>query len=160
MNKSQAILDYLLTCEDISNSPLYFNFVSAKDGTKQLMTLSNDTVIETPYIDGTVKKRYQITIVDFRSISTNPVVKLPGFSNENIVDLEDVQHLIDWINNQDMLHNYPDFGDGCEVDRISTTTSNPRLDSIDVSVSPPLARYSFTITIDYLDSSNKVWGRK
>ena len=82
MDKNQAVIDYLLTCEDIQNSPLYFNFINAKDGTKQLLTLSNDKNIQKPYVDGSVEKRYQLTIQDYRSISSNALVNIPGFCNE------------------------------------------------------------------------------
>lgn len=158
MDKNQAVIDYLLTCEDIQNSPLYFNFINAKDGTKQMLTLSNDKNIQKPYIDGSVEKRYQLTIQDYRSISNNPLAKVPGFSNENVDDFKDVQDLLDWIKVQNKNKIFPDFGQDCIIDDISTTTDNPRLDQIDASVSPPLARYSFTITINYLDISDRIWG--
>lgn len=157
MDKNQAVIDYLLTCEGIKNSPLYFNFINAKDGTKQFLTLSNDKNIQKPYIDGSVEKRYQLTIQDFRSISINPLVKVPEFSNENVSDFDDVQALLDWIKVQNKNKTFPDFGQNCIIDEISTTTDNPRLDQIDATVNPPLARYSFTITINYLDISDRIW---
>ena len=157
MDKNQAVIDYLLTCEAIKDSPLYFNFVNARDGVKQLIILSNDKNVQSPYIDGSVLKQYQCTIQDFRSVSENPVVKIEGYGNENVVDLNDVQILLDWIKEQNKNKNYPDFGGECIIDEISTTTDNPRLDQIDASVTPPLARYSFTITIIYLDTSEKMW---
>lgn len=157
MDKNQAVIDYLLTCEGIKNSPLYFNFINAKDGAKQLITLSNDKNIQKPYVDGSVMKRYQLTVQDYRAISSNAIVKQVGFANENVDDFSDVQALLDWIKVQNTSKVFPDFGGNCIIDEISTTTDNPRLDQIDASVTPPLARYSFTITINYLDISERVW---
>lgn len=160
MDKNQAVIDYLLTCEDIQNSPLYFNFINAKDGTKQLLTLSNDKNIQKPYVDGSVEKRYQLTIQDYRSISSNALVNIPGFCNKNVDDFKDVQALLDWIKVQNQKGIFPNFGQECIIDEILTTTDNPRLDSIDASTSPPLARYSFTITINYLDISGRIWSKE
>lgn len=157
MDKNQAVIEYLLTCEGIRGSPLYFNFINAKDGAKQLITLSNDKSVHKPYIDGSEKKQYQLTIQDFRSISENALAKAAGLNNENVDDFQDVQTLLDWIKTRNKNKSFPDFGNDCIIDEISTTTDNPRLDWIDVSVNPPLARYSFTITIDYLDISERIW---
>ena len=51
-DKNKAIIDYLLTCNDIRNSSLYFNFINAKDDTKQIIADSNDVGLDTHYIDG------------------------------------------------------------------------------------------------------------
>lgn len=157
MDKNQAVIDYFLTCDQIKDSPLYFNFVNAKDGTKHFLTLSQDKNIHEPYIDGSMLKRYSVTVQDFRSVSINPLVKMPQLVNENIADFADVQALIDWIAEQNKAKVFPDFGEDCIVENIQTTTDNPRLDQIDVTVSPPLARYSFTVQVNYVDYSDKLW---
>lgn len=156
MDKNQAVIDYLLTCDGIRDSTLYFNFVNAKDGAIQFLPLSSDRSVQKPYIDGSVEKRYQITIQDFRSISDNPLVK-SFTTNENVADFQDVQTLIDWINEQNEIRRFPDFGEDCVIDSIAATSDTPRLDQIDATVSPALARYSITITINYLDISKRNW---
>ena len=157
IDKNNAMLQYLLTCEPINGSTLYFNFANAKDAITQFITLSNDRNIDTPYIDGSVRKRYALTVMSWLSISDNPIVKVEGFDNENISDIAEVQTLMDWINEQETLKNYPDFGEDIEVEAIRTTSNNPRLDEIDATSSPALARYSFTIQVDYIDYSLKLW---
>lgn len=159
MDKNQAVIAWLLQCEGIKDSPLYFNITKAKNGVKGLITLSNDTSINKPYIDGSVLKRYQLTVQDFRSVSENALVRLPDkiALNENVNDFDDVQALLDWIKEQNEKRSYPDFGGECVIEDVSTTTDNPRLDQIDATVTPPLARYSFTITIQYLDISKRNW---
>ena len=119
--------------------------------------MSQDKMIDTPYIDGAVKKRYSLTIISYLSISSNPIVKVAGYTNENVSDMGEVQALIDWIATQDEARNYPDFGDDCEVESIATTTNNPILDVVDATKTPPLAKYTFTIQVEYIDKSKCIW---
>lgn len=157
VDKNSAMIEYLLTCQDIASSTLYFNFANIKDSITQFITLAQDVAIDTPFIDGSVRKRYSLTVISFLSISDNPIVKVAGFSNENVTDMAEVQALIDWIAEQDSIRNYPNFGEHCECESIKTTTNNPMLDQIDATKTPPLAKYTFTIQVDYIDSSKKIW---
>ena len=157
INKNQAVIDYLITCPTILNSPLYFNFINAKNDTNQLLTVSNDQYTNVSYIDGSVKRIYTFTILTFKSAADIAVVKASGYPNENLSDMHDIQALIDWIKEQEELHNYPDFGEDCIVESITPTTDEPNFDGIDEQVSPPLAVYSTSIQIEYLDMSKKIW---
>jgi len=157
INKNQAVIDYLITCPTILNSPLYFNFINAKNDTNQLLTVSNDQYTNVSYIDGSVKRIYTFTILTFKSAADIAVVKASGYPNENLSDMHDIQALIDWIKEQEELHNYPDFGEDCIVESITPTTDEPNFDGIDEQVSPPLAVYSTSIQIEYLDISKKIW---
>lgn len=158
VDKNQAVIDYIVTCPTIRDSTLYFNLINAEDGTSQFVTQSNERYASKRYIDGSILKIYSFTMIMNKSIADIAVVKLIGYSNENISDMSDVQALIDWISEQEDIHNYPDFGEDCIVEQISTTTDNPNFDGIDDQVSPPLAVYSVTIEIEYLDKSKKLWG--
>ena len=157
IDKNQAVIDYLIQCPTILNSPLYFNFINAKDDTNQFVTQSNERYASKRYIDGSVMKIYSFTIILFKSAADIAVVKASGYPNENISDMVDIQALIDWVKEQEDLHNYPNFGEDCIVDEIYTTTDNPNFNGIDDQVSPPLATYSITIEIQYLDVSKKLW---
>ena len=156
-DKNQAMVNYFLTCEPIYQSTLYFNFANIKDAAKQFITQSNDININTPYVDGAVKKRYSMTITSFTSISNNPIIKVAGYDNENITDLAEVQALIDWIAEQNEISHFPEFGDNIDIEEIRTTSSNPRLDSIDATSTPAIARYSFTVQVDYIDRTKVIW---
>lgn len=162
VDKNTAVINYLLTCPAIAENPVFFNFIQAQDGTKDIVTIANDKIIQRPYIDGSVQKRYMFTIQDFRSISPNPLAFMPGeppvlYNNENVEDMLDVQGIIDWIETQDSIHTYPDFGSDCIIEKISTTTDNPNLNGIDNNVSPALAKYSITVQIDYIDNTNVIF---
>lgn len=157
VNKNQAVIDYIITCPTIYNSPLYFNFINAQNGTNQFLTVSNDQYTNTSYIDGSVKRLYTFTILTFKSAADIALVALPNYPNENISDMHDVQSLIDWIKEQNELQNFPDFGEDCIVESIKPTTDEPNFDGIDEQVQPPLAVYSTSIQIEYLDISKKIW---
>ena len=157
VDKNQAVIDYIIQCPEIVNSPLYFNFLNANDGTNQFLTQTSERYGSKRYIDGSILKIYSFMIVAFKSTADIAVVKLDGYPNENISDMADIQALIDWIQEQEDLHNYPNFGEDCLVEEISTTSENPHFDGIDEQVSPPLAIYSVTIEIKYLDVSKVIW---
>lgn len=160
VDKNNAMIEYLLTCEPIKESQLYFNFANIKDAITQFVTLTNDVNINTPYIDGSVKKRYSLTVQSFLSISDNPIRKVAGFDNENVSDMAEVQALLDWVTEQEEIHNYPDFGEDCVGEEIRVTSNNPRLDGINAELNPPLARYSFTIQYEYIDYSKVIWDKE
>lgn len=157
MDKNQAVIDYLLTCPSIASNPVFFNAIQAKDNTKEIVTMANDRAMQTPYIDGSVLKRYTFTIVDFRSITYNALVTVPGYTNENVEDMLDVQGVIDWIEEQNDDRNFPNFGSDCEIDSIRTATDNPNLNGLDTTVTPVLAKYSIAVQIDYLDNSKRLY---
>ena len=157
IDKNQAIIDFLLQCPDIANSELYFNFINAEDDNKQIITESNDKFSNRSYIDGSVLKQYTFTLIDFKSITDSALVLIQDYPNENVVDVSDVQTLINWINEQNKLQNFPDFGEDCEIQSIETTSENPRFEGINTEVTPILAMYSISIRIEYIDNSEKLW---
>jgi len=157
MDKNQAIIDYLIQCPYIQNSPLYFNLVNARNDDVQIITSSEDVTTRTPYIDGSIPKKYTFTLITFKSITDMAVVKDSQHVNENVDDLADVQSLLDWIHEQEDAHNYPDFGDDCYIDDIQTTTDEPQFDGINDELTPPLAMYSISIIVNYIDTHKVLW---
>jgi len=159
-DKNLAIIDYLLTCDFIKSTSLYFNFINAKDDTKQIIADANDVYLNRTYIDGSVLKQYQCTLVNFKSLSTKPIPRALGYEDENVTDLSTIQSIVDWIAEQNDKQIYPNFGDDCIVEAIRTTSNNPNLDGIDASTTPALAKYSITIQVDYLDTSKVIWNKE
>ena len=166
MDKNQAVIDFMLNCPAIRDNPLFFNAIKAQDENKEIITIANDRSMHTPFIDGSVLKRFSFTIVDFRSISYNPIPKnliIPGlttepeYKSENVEDMLDVQGIIDWIEEQKDAGNYPDFGNDCIIDDMATASDNPNLNGIDTGGTPALAKYSITVIITYLDNSKKIF---
>jgi PhoPQ-activated pathogenicity-related protein len=159
VDKNQAIIDFLLNCPQIAYNPVFFNAINAKDNDKQIITQANDVSLNSKYIDGSILKRYIFTLIDFRSVIYQPLPKVEGYMNENVEEMLDVQSIMDWVNEQADLQNYPDFGENCIIDSMSTTSDNPNLNGIDTNVTPALAKYSMSIQIDYLDTSKAVWSK-
>lgn len=155
VDKNQAVIDFLLTCPAIRDSYLYFNFTQADDNNKQILTLANEKALHKQYIDGTVDKQYTFTLIDFKAVTPKPIVE--GKTDENVDDMVQVQEIIDWVMEQEDLHNYPNFGETCKIDSMRALTDNPNLNGIDSTIAPALAKYSVSIQIDYLDISKKVW---
>lgn len=157
VDKNQAVIDFLITCPAIQSSPLYFNFINAKNDNKQVVTVANDKRLNRSYVDGSELKRYTFTLIDFKSIAYRAIVKQSGYSDENVEDMLQVQSIIDWITEQEKLKNYPDFGEDCIIDSMQALTDNPNLNGIDSNVTPALAKYSVSIQIEYLDVSGVIW---
>lgn len=156
MDKNAAIVDYLMNCPVIKNNPVFFNFANIASNNKQLVTMATDKAVERPYIDGSVLKRYTFTIIDYRSIVYQALTGSTS-QNENIEKMLDVQSIIDWIEEQNDLRNFPDFGDTCEIDEILALTDTPNLNGVDSSKSPSIAKYSVAIRVQYLDKSKMIW---
>lgn len=157
VDKNQAVIDFLLECPAIQSSPLYFQFINAKDDNKQIVTIGNERLLHRPFIDGSIAKRYTFTVIDFKSITYNAIPKGLNGTNENVEEMFEVQSIIDWVDEQATLRNYPDFGEDCEIDDIRALSDNPNLNGVDTSVQPALAKYSVSIQIDYTDNSKLIW---
>lgn len=157
VDKNQAVIDFLFQCPQVQNNPLFFNFIEAKDNNKQLLPLANDKMLDKTFIDGSVMKRFTFTLIDYKSIAYQAVVNQSGYMNENVEELFDAQAIIDWVAEQAQSRNYPDFGDQCEIEDMLVLTDNPNLNGVDASTKPSLAKYSFSIRIDYIDTSGKIW---
>lgn len=155
MDKNQAITDFFQTYADISDNPLFFNFGDIENNAYQLNVSTNDISLNRKYIDGSELRRYTIYVDNFKSVSTIPVVE--GRPTENLADMQEVQNLLDWIIEQADNHNYPDFGEDCIIDSMSSLTTEPALVGIDSTMNPPIAIYRIVIRIDYIDTSKKLW---
>ena len=171
-SKEEAVLNFLFQCPQIRDNPLFFNFINAKDGNKQIVTMGNESSIHRPYIDGSVLKRYTFTLVDFRSATYQPVPKVVAtttttttttsetpptpIQNENVEEFLDVQGILDWVTQQADNRQFPDFGQNYIIDSMKALTDNPVLNGVDTQIKPALAKYSFSIQIDYIDYSKAI----
>lgn len=156
MNKAKAVLSFLTTYEGIETSPIFVNFINAKNDDVQLLTSENDTATNRKFVDGSVMKRYIFSIVITKSITSLAIAK-DALMSENIDDLADMQQFMDWVNEQGDNQNYPDFGEDCNIEDMHTTAENPSIDGINTEANPALALYSMEIRIDYIDYSKVIW---
>lgn len=157
MDKNTAVVNFLLTCPYVQESPLFYNFGQAESDNKQIITVANDVKLNVPFIDGSVRKRYTFTIIDYKAVAYRAISSRTGASDENLDGVLEAQQLIDWIDEQAEARNYPDFGNDCTIDDMRAVTDQPNLNSVDTRVTPALAKYSISIRIDYIDYSKAIW---
>lgn len=153
MDKNQSMVEFIQQCPTIQNNPLFFNFAESGDGHNHFIT--GKDYLKKSYIDGSVLKQYTFSIASYYSVSHNAVIQAD--EDENIENMAKVQEILDWIDEQSNLRNFPDFGTECEVEDIESITTDPDIDGIDTSVNPPIARYSIGVKVSYLDNSKKIW---
>lgn len=157
MDKNKAIVTFLMGCDYIKNNPLFYNYGKVEADNKQLVTIANDVSVNVPFIDGSVRKRYTFTILDYKSVANRAIVNREGASDENLDNAFEAQQVIDWVEEQADARNYPNFGSDCVIDDMFVVTDQPNLNGIDRAVTPALAKYSISIRIDYIDYSKAIW---
>ena len=155
-DKTRAILTFITTYPGIESSPIFVNFINAKDDDIQVIPDANETSLNRKFIDGSVLKRFTFSLIITKSI-TNLAVAKDDMLSENIDDLADIQAFMDWVNEQGENQVYPDFGENCVIEEMHTTSENPSIEEINTEVSPALALYSMEIAIDYIDYSKVIW---
>ena len=156
VDKNQALIDFLTTCPLLDGS-VYFNFTTEKNNTVSIVTNTNDTATAKTFVDGTSLRIYSFTLINYKSLTHNAIIKVSGYSNENVDELYDIQGVLDWINEQAENRNFPDFGEDCFIDSMKTMSDNPNFDGIDGSVAPPMARYSVKVVIEYIDKTKQIY---
>ena len=159
MDKNKSMIDFIKQCPQLINNKLFFNFIQAKDNNKVFETISEDIAVREAYVDGSIMKRYTFTLLDFRSAVYQALVTTGSYNNENVEDMYDVQGIIDWVKMKDDAKEYPDFGENCVIERIYALSETPSLNGIDTTISPPLAKYSVSIRVEYLDKTDMVWNK-
>ena len=143
MNKAQAVMDLISTFPLVGNDA-YFNFVDETntDSNTSLLTDGYGHLVK-KYVDGDKLKKFQCVIRQVKPLSR--------YSNttENIEQMQAVQQFLDWINEQGRKGNFPDFGEKCEVQRMSTP------DGVDYPMNTGIyegtALYSFPFEITYIE---------
>ena len=157
VDKNQAIIEYLSACPIIANNKLFFNFAEEGNNSNQIIVSGDDVALNKPFIDGSVMKRYTFTLFIYKAVSFNPVVKMPGYPDENVTDISDAQSLLDWIIEQNDQLVFPNFGKECIIESVEPQTNKPILNGVAKEIQPPLAQYSITVRVTYLDKSKKIW---
>ena len=158
VDKNKAIIEFLRQCPQLENNKMFFNFAEAGSDNKQIIIDASDKILNTPYINGDVLKRFTFTIIDYRSITYDPLMKAFGVEeNENVEELLDCQSILNWIDEQAKIGNLPNFGNDCIIEEMKALTNNPNLNGTQSLGSLTLAKYSIAIQIEYLDISGRNW---
>ena len=158
IDKNKATIDFIATYPGIATSPIFVNFVNARNDDVQFLTDSNDKSLDRKFVDGSVMKRYTFSLVITKTITDMAIAK-DILTNENIDDIADIQKFMDWVNEQGENQVYPNFGTDCVIDEMATVAENPSLDGINTESSPAMALYGIEIRIDYIDYSKIIYNK-
>ena len=69
-------------------------------------------------------------------------------SETNLNSMSEAQNFIDWMQQQDLISNYPQLGDNCAVEEIAVSDTVP---TVWVNQADNLAKYQVNCTIKYLE---------
>lgn len=155
-NRYEAMLAYLAKCPAMDG---VFGFQAGNAGSDavQVLTEAGDAQNNRAFIDGSVEKRFDFTVAFYKPVSHAGYVVDKGVSNLNLESILDVQELIDWLEEQNALQNYPDFGEKKQIDSVRSVNNEPMLAWIDGEhYSPPMAKYTVTVRVEYLDRTNAI----
>lgn len=144
MNKPQAVMEFISKCPMVG-ADAYFNFVDEtnKESNTSLLTDGYGGEVIKKYVDGDTVKKFQCVIRQVKPLSRY------SNTNENIEELQKVKEFLDWVNKQGKDGIYPDFGEKCEVQKMSTP------DGVDYPMLAGeyegTALYSFPFEITYIE---------
>lgn len=117
MNKTEAVYNWLKSYDGFNN--LYFNFSIDKNNTSVMIPSPSDYLLYED-ISGVMLRNYIFSVSHFKHLTYLP-------NKENIDNMEEVQKFLDWIYNQNKIHNYPEFPESCNIDYIKNINNIPKL---------------------------------
>lgn len=138
VNKHNVMFEYIQQCPQVKD--LFFNFSDNEKGGTVFSPISSDYVVET-YIDGTTKRWYDFSIVQYLTISTEPN------STENIDTVFEAEKVMEWISEQEAAKNYPDFGDDCSIIELFVLQNTPAVAGQNLRA----AKYMFSCRVEYFE---------
>ena len=136
--KNNAIWEWLKTCEYLKD--MFFNFGEDKNNNTIIASNVSEANIK-EFVDGSKKKVYQFTVIQFKKTSIIPN------SKQNINTLVDVTSVMEWIEAQDKIRNYPNFGSLCLIESVKNLQNIPNVAGQDKQG----AKYMFAVEVTYLE---------
>ena len=107
MNIYESLTKWLTNNYSDINDWLYFNAEKHEDGNTSVMSSESNASVET-FIDGSklITLPFVVSMIkeyDFEQSKTN------------LNSMSEAQNFIDWMQQQDLISNYPQLGDNCIV---------------------------------------------
>ena len=136
-NKHDAVMRWLFQNDDVKR--LYFNFSDSQNGNVVIATTSGNSFLK-KYVDGSQLKAYDFSLIQFKPLNTVDVNSL-----ENTEIMFDAEQLMEWVNEQEALKNYPVFP-GCFVTKVENLQNMPSV----AGMNDAEAKYLFSCRITYL----------
>lgn len=155
-NRYEAMLAWLAGCPAMEG---VFSFQAgrAESDSIQVLTEAGDSQNNRSFIDGSIEKRFDFVVAFYKAVNHTGYVLDRGSANLNLEGILDVQELIDWLDAQNAARNYPDFGEKKQIDSVRSVNNEPMLAWIDGEhYSPPVAKYTVTVRVEYTDYTNAI----
>ena len=145
-------INWLLTCPQIASNKLFLNNINAKDNNIQVVTQQIMRSQSNFYVDGSIEHTVIFTVFDYKSPSFNQLVTTAINKNENVEDLLNTSAIIDWIEQQRKLRNFPLFTGKFECIDVYSQYLSPSTPTTDNSGNAPLSRYSIPIVCEVFEN--------
>lgn len=139
MNKSELVFEFIKQYPPLGNK-LQFNALLNKANTYSVYSISSDEVIK-EYTGGLKKKQFTFGISGIKKFDKD------NLSDLNLDSFYDFELFKEWVQDQNKAKNFPQIGDvlnmkATEIDYVGNDGVN-------------LAKYAFTVSIQYLEQEEK-----
>lgn len=146
MTKHEAMKAYFEPMvNELANTVLNYNFSPDSSDGIGFLTEYSDRVIKR-YIRVGAEKAYGFAILVTKEYSTD-------CDDLNLEAMNFVQGIMDWVDEQNRLKQFPDFGPGCEIKRIENLQNMPNLAETDPEEG--VARYVFQCRVIYFEREKR-----
>lgn len=143
MNLYKKVNEWLKQYEPFYNNWIYFNATPYVVGSVAMNAVSGDRIVR-EYITG-VKAKQLTLAIDF--VKEYDAV---GTSDVNIDIMEELENFSSWIEQNNIVKNFPDFGEFNFVQELEVLTNVP---SLLIDSTQQLAKYQIQFRINYNDES-------
>ncbi|MCR4622675.1 MAG: hypothetical protein K5663_11400 [Clostridiales bacterium] len=148
-----ATLAFLKQCPALSG---LLGFEAAAGGNIRVLTQGTSAANNRKYIDGSEGRAFDFVIEFYKPLNTLPYIAERGEGNQNLKGVLDVQELISWLDDMRREGTEPDFGDKCVIDDVKSLNNEPVLAWVDTQKTPPIAKYTVTVRVEYTDYTNSI----
>lgn len=138
MSKSEAVFLWLKQYSGFKN--LYFNFSIGNIENNVMVPYPTDYLVYED-VTGAKIRNYIFAVSHFKHFTNLP------HTDENIDNMEEVQKFLDWIDEQEDIHNYPIFPSNCVIEYIKNLNNIPTVTKSNNN----LARFYSQIQIRYIE---------
>lgn len=139
LSKYESITDWLESYS-LLFSWIYFNVTPSEPDNVTINSVQNERELES-YIDGSRRVEFLFAINLTKEFDI-------GTSDINLQAVQEFENLAEWIELQDSLANYPDFGDNVTIESVEVLETTP---SVTVDNQNQVAKYQGQFKITYVE---------
>lgn len=145
MNLYEQISNWIIEYQPLNNW-IYFNATPVNPGAVSMNSVAGDRVVR-KFIDGSKQKEIIFAIVMISQYDPT------GTSSVNLDAMNEVNNFSEWIDEQMVNKNFPEFKETDFIEKIEVLSNVP---SMLVDTQQGLAKYQFQVKITYKDESEVI----